>query len=196
MRGRRRRGRPDDRAGLGRTGPDRGRARVRLVQLRGAGLQDRQSGDTGQRRSRRGPGRAASCASSSASIRTNRCRRCAAISTGTASRMVRDRAARDEIMSSDARSTPTTPGCDGRSPRSPGPAARSRRCCPTSAARCPTTSSPTCLGLRTSGCRTPTRPARSTRPNEHLPAAIAREGLAMMAGLYWDLAEPGVPAKA
>ena len=33
-------------------------------------------------------------------------------------------------------------------------------------------------------------------PNEHLPVAIAREGLAIMAGLYWDLAEPGVPAKA
>lgn len=26
-------------------------------------------------------------------------------------------------------------------------------------------------------------------PNEHLPAAIAREGLAIMAGLYWDLGE-------
>ena len=26
-------------------------------------------------------------------------------------------------------------------------------------------------------------------PNEHLPPAIAREGLAMMAGLYWDLGE-------
>jgi acetylornithine deacetylase/succinyl-diaminopimelate desuccinylase-like protein len=26
-------------------------------------------------------------------------------------------------------------------------------------------------------------------PNEHLPEAIAREGLAMMAGLYWDLGE-------
>ena len=30
-------------------------------------------------------------------------------------------------------------------------------------------------------------------PNEHLPVAIAREGLALMAGLYWDLGEPGVP---
>ncbi|HEY8566655.1 MAG TPA: M20 family metallopeptidase [Beijerinckiaceae bacterium] len=30
-------------------------------------------------------------------------------------------------------------------------------------------------------------------PNEHLPVAIAREGLAMMAGLYWDLGEKGVP---
>ena len=32
-------------------------------------------------------------------------------------------------------------------------------------------------------------------PNEHLPLAIAREGLQIMAGLYWDLGEPGVPAR-
>jgi acetylornithine deacetylase/succinyl-diaminopimelate desuccinylase-like protein len=30
-------------------------------------------------------------------------------------------------------------------------------------------------------------------PNEHLPLAIAREGLALMAGIYWDLGEPTVP---
>jgi len=30
-------------------------------------------------------------------------------------------------------------------------------------------------------------------PNEHLPIAIAREGLAMMAGLYWDLGEGRTP---
>jgi len=30
-------------------------------------------------------------------------------------------------------------------------------------------------------------------PNEHLPAALAREGLRLMAGLYWDLGEPGTP---
>jgi len=30
-------------------------------------------------------------------------------------------------------------------------------------------------------------------PNEHVPLAIAREGLALMAGLYWDLGETGVP---
>ena len=29
-------------------------------------------------------------------------------------------------------------------------------------------------------------------PNEHLPTAIAREGLAMMAGLYWDLPDCGI----
>ncbi len=33
-------------------------------------------------------------------------------------------------------------------------------------------------------------------PNEHLPLTLAREGLALMAGLYWDLGEPGVPAAA
>jgi acetylornithine deacetylase/succinyl-diaminopimelate desuccinylase-like protein len=31
-------------------------------------------------------------------------------------------------------------------------------------------------------------------PNEHLPVAIAREGLAMMAGLYWDLGDGTAPA--
>lgn len=31
-------------------------------------------------------------------------------------------------------------------------------------------------------------------PDEHLPVSIAREGLAAMAGLYWDLGEPGRPA--
>ncbi|HLB76256.1 MAG TPA: M20 peptidase family dipeptidase, partial [Candidatus Dormibacteraeota bacterium] len=30
-------------------------------------------------------------------------------------------------------------------------------------------------------------------PNEHLLASVAREGLQIMAGLYWDLGEPGLP---
>ncbi len=30
-------------------------------------------------------------------------------------------------------------------------------------------------------------------PNEHLLASVAREALQMMAGLWWDLGEPGVP---
>jgi acetylornithine deacetylase/succinyl-diaminopimelate desuccinylase-like protein len=32
-------------------------------------------------------------------------------------------------------------------------------------------------------------------PNEHLPLAIIREGLQVMAGVYWDLGETGVPAR-
>jgi acetylornithine deacetylase/succinyl-diaminopimelate desuccinylase-like protein len=31
-------------------------------------------------------------------------------------------------------------------------------------------------------------------PNEHLPMSLAREALRLMAGLYWDLGEPGTPA--
>ena len=30
-------------------------------------------------------------------------------------------------------------------------------------------------------------------PNEHLPVEIAREGLRLMAGMYWDLGEAGAP---
>ena len=33
-------------------------------------------------------------------------------------------------------------------------------------------------------------------PNEHLPLEIVGEGLAIMAGLYFDLGEPGCPARA
>jgi acetylornithine deacetylase/succinyl-diaminopimelate desuccinylase-like protein len=32
-------------------------------------------------------------------------------------------------------------------------------------------------------------------PNEHLPKALAREALALMAGIYWDLGEPGPPGR-
>jgi hypothetical protein len=31
--------------------------------------------------------------------------------------------------------------------------------------------------------------------NEHLPCSTARQGLQMMAGLYWDLGEHGTPAR-
>ncbi|HXN42886.1 MAG TPA: peptidase dimerization domain-containing protein, partial [Xanthobacteraceae bacterium] len=32
-------------------------------------------------------------------------------------------------------------------------------------------------------------------PNEHLPLGLAREGLRLMAGLYWDLGEGGTPGR-
>ena len=32
-------------------------------------------------------------------------------------------------------------------------------------------------------------------PNEHFPVALAREALAIMAGLYWDIGEGGTPAR-
>jgi acetylornithine deacetylase/succinyl-diaminopimelate desuccinylase-like protein len=33
-------------------------------------------------------------------------------------------------------------------------------------------------------------------PNEHFPTPLAREALGIMAGLYWDLGEPGIPPRA
>ena len=33
-------------------------------------------------------------------------------------------------------------------------------------------------------------------PNEHLLGSVAREGLALMAGLFWDLGEDGAAVKA
>jgi acetylornithine deacetylase/succinyl-diaminopimelate desuccinylase-like protein len=32
-------------------------------------------------------------------------------------------------------------------------------------------------------------------PNEHLPTALMRDALRVMSGLYWDLGEPGTPAR-
>ncbi len=32
-------------------------------------------------------------------------------------------------------------------------------------------------------------------PNEHVPKALVREALGLMAGLYWDIGEPGVPGR-
>ena len=64
----------------------------------------------------------------------------------------------------------------GRLDRRP-PAARSRRSCPTSAARCRTTSSPTSSACRPSGCRIPIRAARSMRRTSTCRPPSLREGL-------------------
>jgi hypothetical protein len=39
-------------------------------------------------------------------------------------------------------------------------------------------------------------PSPQHAPNEHLLAPGAREALRLMAGLYWDLGEPGTPPAA
>jgi len=33
-------------------------------------------------------------------------------------------------------------------------------------------------------------------PNEHMLAPLAREGLRIMTGIFWDMGEPGSPARA
>jgi acetylornithine deacetylase/succinyl-diaminopimelate desuccinylase-like protein len=49
------------------------------------------------------------------------------------------------------------------------------------------------LGLPTIWIPHSYRACSQHAPNEHLPLALAREALALMAGLYWDLGEPGTP---
>ena len=73
-----------------------------------------------------------------------------------------DRSRRAKRCSTRRASIPTIRGCNGRWSRLHAPAARSRRCCRTSAVRCRTTSSPTCSGCAPCGCRIRIRDARST----------------------------------
>src|SRR5438874_1313554 len=49
------------------------------------------------------------------------------------------------------------------------------------------------LGLRTVWIPHSYAGCSQHAPDEHLLAPIAREGLGAMAGLFWDLGEPGVP---
>ena len=84
-RGRWRRGRPDRRPRLGRARAHAGRARVRLEQLRGAGLHHRHAGHARSTPFRATRARIASCATWSAPTSTTSFRRCAATSTATAS---------------------------------------------------------------------------------------------------------------
>jgi len=50
---------------------------------------------------------------------------------------------------------------------------------------------PTRSGYRRSGYRTPIPACSQHAPNEHMLVAIAREGLMIMTGLFWDLGVVG-----
>ena len=185
-------GRPDHRSELGRAGPDAGREGLRLVHLRVLAYEGRQSGDAGQRRPAAGLG--ALPAALRGRHRPGRvsCRRCAAISTGTASRWCRSRR-RATRCSTRPASTRTPLGAWAVASIA-SDHQQARRSCPISAARCRTTSSPRSWPADRLGAALLPRllAARAQRA----PAAGDRaRGPAMMAGLYWDLAEPGVPAK-
>ena len=86
--------------------------------------------------------------------------------------------------------TRTMPGPAGPRHRWPRPPAPHPPSCPTWAAPCPTTRSRTCWDCPRSGCRIPTR-LLPARPDEHLLAPVARQAMAIMAGLFWDLGEQG-----
>ena len=95
--------------------------------------------------------------------------------------------------STPAGSIPTIHGSAGRRPRSNAPPGKRRRSCPISAARCRTTSSSTCSGCKTIWVPHSYAGCSQHAPDEHMLAPIAREGLGLMAGLFWDLGEPDRP---
>ena len=191
-RGRRRQRRPDDRPRLGRARPDAGRARVRLEQFRGPGLHHRHAGASGQRHPRQAHGRTASCATSSTPGRTTSSRRCAAISTATAfTRSKYAPAAR--ASSTPAGSIPTIPGSRGWRARSSSTCGTPPTILPNLGASLPNDIFIDVLGLKTIWIPHSYAGCSQHAPDEHLLAPIAREGLGLMAGLFWDLGEPGTP---
>ena len=94
-----------------------------------------------------------------------------------------------------ARSRPPR-GCNGRRARSSGPWDGGRRCCRTSAARCPTTASPRGWACRPCGCRTPTPAACSTRPTNTASNRSSARACRSPPGLFWDLGDGGYPPRA
>ena len=161
----------------------------------GPGLRGRQPEDAGQRRSATGLG-----ALPAALRRRHRLGECAA-GAAPPSRPARlpdgrDRARRATRSCRRRGSTPITLGCDGRSTSIARSTNKPPVVLPNLGGSLPNDIFSEILGLPTVWVPHSYPACSQHAPNEHLPVAIAREGLAMMAGLYWDLAEPGVPAKA
>ena len=191
----RRAGRPGDRRQLGRARLDARRARLRLERARGARVPHRQSRPSGQRDSAARERAPAAALRRRLRLAQRSSRRFARISTCAASRRStcgRPRRSRWRRRAS----IPTIRGCTGRRPRSRRRPARARRSCRTSAGRCPTIASPTCSALPTIWVPHSYPACSQHAPDEHLLAHVAREGLAIMTGMFWDLGEPGsAPAR-
>ena len=161
LRSRRRPRRAEDRAIVGRARTHAGRASVRLVLVRSARLQDRQSGHAGQRDS------AARVGALSTSFRCRHRSEEHPAGAAQASRPTgifdgEDRTHARRDVPRDADRSRRSVGAMGDASRLRAPAARSRRCCRTSAVRCRTTSSPTCSDCAPCGYRIRIRDARST----------------------------------
>ena len=106
-----------------------------------------------------------------------------------------DRASRATRSSTRPGSTRRIPGCSGPSPRSQATNGKKPAILPNLGGSLPNDIFTEILGLPTVWVPHSYPGCSQHAPNEHLPVAIAREGLAVMAGLYWDLGEPDVPAR-
>ena len=129
----------------------------------------------GRRRSRRAPGRAASCASWSASTRRTSCRRCAGTSTGTASRHVRVARAGDEMLHA-TRLDPDHPWVDWVVRSITETTGRKPAILPNLGGSLPNDVFAEILGLPTLWVPHSYPGCSQHAPNEHLPRAIAARG--------------------
>ena len=168
---------PDDRPGLGRARPQPEREGLRLVQLRGAGLRDRQPGEPGQRDPAAAPRRHCQIRFVVGVDPEEFLPALRRHLDAHGFPMVQDRALEQGVFRGDPARPRSSLGALGRGLDRARPPARRRRSCRTSAARCRTTSSPTISACRRSGSRIPTPRARSTRRTSTCWRRSAREAL-------------------
>ena len=189
--GRRRRRRPRNRPAIGASPVSASRERVRLEQLRGARLHDRQSGEPRQRDPAHGQ---ATCQLRFVvgvdpeeflpALRRH-------LDAHGFPMVAIARGRRRYLRRHSSRSGSSLGRLGGDLDRADRPARRPPFC-PISAARCRTTSLPMILGLPTVWVPHSYAGCSQHAPNEHMLAPIAREALGLMAGLFWDLGDADI----
>ncbi len=90
---------------------------------------------------------------------------------------------------------PTIRGCIGRARRSRRPPAQPPAILPNLGGSLPNDCFADVLGLPTIWVPHSYPACSQHAPNEHMLARVAREGLQIMTGLFWDLGAPGTPAR-
>ena len=179
-------GAPEDRRGLGREGPDAGRARVRLELIRSAGLQDRQSRPAGQRHP-------AQSAIAYCQLRfvvgTDPHDIVPALRRHLEKHGFGDievEPARDVIMNA-TRLDPESPWAKFAATRSRRRRGEKPHMLPNLGGSLPNEVFTDILGMPTVWVPHSYAACSQHAPNEHLLAPVAREGLRLMTGLFWDL---------
>jgi hypothetical protein len=108
--------------------------------------------------------------------------------------MVKIAKARDEIFHA-SRLDPEQPSAQWTAASMTATTGRRPALLPSTAGSLPNDVFSDVLGLPTVWVPHSYRGCSQHAPDEHLPTALAREALALMAGIYWDLGEPGTPGR-
>ena len=149
----------------------------------------------GQRDPGRAPRRTASCATSSASTRTTSCRRCAGISTRDGFADGEGRAGARGDLPGDAPRSRASRGCSWAAASIERTTGTKPAILPNLGGSLPNDVFADILGLPTVWVPHSYAGCSQHAPNEHLLAPVAREGLRIMAGLFWDLGESDSSAR-